>query len=62
MTQTLIPNDVSRCNNSKCKKRMICNRYLQMLHDAGTHEGSIVSCVCFNEKNCQQFIEHDDNN
>jgi hypothetical protein len=62
MTQKLIPNNVSRCNNNSCKKRMICKRYLQMLNDAGTREESITSSIRFEDKNCQKFIEHDDNN
>jgi hypothetical protein len=62
----LIKNDVSRCNNHQCKKRMRCSRYLQLKIDTEDLKKEIhplsFSVTRNEDKNCTKFIEFDDNN
>lgn len=62
MKPNLIPNDYSRCNNHRCAKRMVCNRYLQLVIDKENNTGETVSVTSYREIDCKELIEHDDNN
>lgn len=51
----LINNDISRCSNSKCKVRMKCKRYIQLLEDAKDRDG-VYTVAEFEALNCDKFI------
>ena len=47
-----LPNDISRCANERCKKKLKCKRYLDCL------PLETYSYADFNEKDCEFFIEN----
>lgn len=46
-----LPNDVSRCSNGRCEKKLKCKRYLDCL------PWEVYSYANFNEVDCEFFIE-----
>ena len=51
----ILPNDVSRCSNERCKKKLKCRRYLDCLPWAW----ETYSYADFNEVDCEFFIENE---
>lgn len=49
-----LPNDISRCSNERCKKKLKCKRYLDCL------PWETYSYSDFNEVDCVDFIENED--
>lgn len=49
----ILPNDVSRCSNERCKKKLKCKRYLDCL------PFEVYSYSEFDEKDCEYFIENE---
>ena len=49
-----LPNDISRCANERCEKKLKCKRYLDCL------PWDMYSYADFNEVNCEFFIENED--
>lgn len=47
----ILPNDVSRCSNERCEKKLRCRRYLDCL------PFETYSYTNFNEVDCEFFIE-----
>jgi hypothetical protein len=50
----ILPNDISRCQNKRCRKRLKCKRYLDCL------PWDTYSYADFNEVDCGDFIENED--
>ena len=48
-----LPNDISRCSNERCEKKLKCKRYLYRL------PGETYSYSDFNEVDCEFFIENE---
>jgi hypothetical protein len=49
-----LPNDISRCSNERCDRKLKCKRYLDRLH------WETYSYADFNEADCGFFIENED--
>ena len=47
-------NDISRCSNERCEKRLKCKRYLDCL------PWETYSYADFNEVDCKDFIDNED--
>ena len=52
----ILPNDISRCANERCEKKLKCKRYLDRLPFETYWYGD------FNEVDCEFFIENEDGN
>jgi hypothetical protein len=50
-TSSFLPNDISRCSNERCEKKLKCKRYLDCL------PWKTYSYSDFNEVDCGDFIE-----
>ena len=48
-----LPNDISRCSNERCEKKLKCKRYLDRL------PWETYSYADFNEVDCKDFIENE---
>lgn len=48
-----LPNDISRCSNERCEKKLKCKRYLDCL------PWETYSYADFNEVDCEFFIENE---
>lgn len=54
----IIKNDISRCDNYKCKRRNSFARHLQLIADKDNTDESILFPVTTFEKNkCKYFIQ-----
>ncbi len=51
----------TRCNNGNCIKRSTCCRFIQYTNDLLENKESIYIHK-FYEKDCENYIEYDDNN
>ena len=51
-----LPNDISRCSNERCEKKLKCKRYLDCLPFVGYWY------TYFNEVDCKFFIENENKN
>ena len=49
----ILLNDISRCSNERCEKKLKCKRYLDRLH------WETYSYADFNEVDCGDFIENE---
>lgn len=49
-----LPNDISRCANERCEKKLKCKRYLDCL------PWETYSYSDFNEVDCKDFIDNED--
>jgi len=49
----ILLNDISRCSNERCKKKLKCKRYLDCL------PFEVYSYSDFNEVDCGDFIENE---
>jgi len=49
-----LPNDISRCSNERCERKLKCKRYLDCL------PWETYSYTDFNEVDCGDFIENED--
>jgi len=52
----ILPNDICRCGNENCDKKLICSRFLDVL------PWGVYSFSDFNEKDCEFYIEYDAEN
>ena len=48
-----LPNDIARCDNERCKKKLKCKRYLDRLPWETYWYGN------FNEVDCKDFFENE---
>lgn len=49
----ILPNDISRCPNERCDRKLKCKRYLDCL------PFETYSYADFNEADCKDFIENE---
>ena len=49
----ILPNDISRCANERCEKKLKCKRYLDCM------PGETYSYSDFNEVDCKDFFENE---
>ena len=54
----MIKNDISRCDNYKCKRRNRCARHLQLIADKDNlDEVFLFSVTTFEKNKCKYFIQ-----